>query len=128
MLTTLFQIFLGISIIIILYSFYRYYKSPKRQFNKAKRSNKYFLLDDYDNPSLNLQVSYQGCHFEGEKHLGIVNNAYKVILINMSIHDEVELRGLAQKDLLFIEDNIHEYYPDAKIKWLHPINYLIIRE
>lgn len=128
MVTKLFQIFVVISIMIILYSFYRYYKSQKRQFNKAKRLNKYYLLDNYENTHTNMHVSYQGCHFEGEKHLGVANNAYKVIKINMSVRDKIELRGLSQKDLLLIEGKIHERYPHAGIQWLHPINYLITDE
>lgn len=125
MVTTLFQIFLLISIMIILYSFYRYLKSKERQFNKAQRLNKYYFLDNSANANFNFHITYQGSHFEGEKQLGITNNAYKVIQINMNVKDKIELRGLSKDDLLFLEEKIHNHYPDATIKWLHPINYLV---
>lgn len=124
MVTTLFQIFLVISIMIILYAFFRYFRSAERQLTKAIRLSKYFLLDDYDNVNINLRIAYKGCLFEGEKHLGIANDAYKVIRINMSVYDKFELRGINHEDLLYLEEKIHEHYPHAMIKWLHPISYL----
>lgn len=125
MLIVLFRIFILIAIVILLYTAHQYYHNPQRKLRKARRNNSFFFLDQANNSKKNLQFVYEGCLFEGEKYLGTTDESFDVVNIHISVQDRTELLGFTKQDLIYLEKEIHKYYPHALIDWKHPINQLL---
>ena len=121
----LFQVFILISVAILLYTLYQYYHNPQRRLLKAQKLNKYFYLDEQNNSKKNLQIVYQGCLFEGEKYLGIAEDSFEVVNIHIIVRNPLDLKGITREDLAFLEQEILASYPHAAIEWIHPINQLV---
>src|SRR5690625_3804446 len=125
MIIYLFRIFIAIALLIFVYTAHQYYHNPQRKLRKAKRNRTFFLLDDSRNTKQNIQLVYKGCAFEGEKYVGTTEKSFDVVNINMIVHDPLELIGFTRDDLDYLEREIHKAYPNAHVKWKHPINRLL---
>ncbi|ASN05040.1 sigma-w pathway protein ysdB [Virgibacillus necropolis] len=126
MIIILFRILLLIAIILLVYTFYQYYRSPKRKLNIAKANNDFYFLDQQDNNKKNIQFVYKGCSFEGEKYLGTTEQAFEVVDIHVFVCESMELKGFTRDDLYFLEKEMLIRYPYAKIEWKHPVNKLVL--
>jgi|SRR5699024_993774 len=120
-----FQVLLIIATCFLLYGFFNYLRSDERKLLKAKNKNKYYLIDDSENVQKNLRFVYKGCLFEGEKYIGSRGNQFVVANIDISVHDQLELKGISKVDLSFLEEKIKGIYPNASIHWKHPISVLL---
>lgn len=126
MIIILFRILILISIILLVYTFYQYYRNPKRKLHVAKANNDFYFLDESDNTKKNFQIAYKGCSFEGEKYLGATEQAFDVVDIHVFVHESTELKGFSREDLYFLEKEILERYPYSKIQWKHPVDKLVL--
>ena len=112
----------------IIYLFYRgisFLMDPKRKLDEAVEKNSYYFYDDIKNVRKNFFITYKGALFEGEKYLGTTKDSFEVVSIFMWVKDTMTLQGLTKEDFLFIENEIHMNYPDAKISWKNPIEKLM---
>ncbi|ASK63007.1 sigma-w pathway protein ysdB [Virgibacillus phasianinus] len=126
MIIILFRILIVAAIILLVYTFYQYYRNPKRKLHIAKANNEFYFLDEPDNSKKNLLFVYKGCSFEGEKYLGTTEQAFEVVNIHVFVHEPMELKGFTRDDLYFLEKEILTRYPYSKIEWKHPVNELVL--
>lgn len=126
MIIMLFRILILISIILLIYTFYQYYRNPKRKLQIAKEHHDFYFLDESGNSKKNFQLVYKGCSFEGEKYLGTTDQAFDVVDIHVFVHEPMDLRGLTRDDLYFLEKEILTRYPYSKIEWKHPVSELVL--
>lgn len=126
MIIILFRILILISIILLVYTFYQYYRNPKRKLQIAKTNHDFYFLDEPDNSKKNFQFVYKGCSFEGEKYLGTTEQAFDVVDIHVYVQEPMELKGLTRQDLYFLEKEILTRYPYSKIEWKHPVDKLVL--
>lgn len=126
MIVILFRILLLIALILLVYTFYQYYRNPKRKLNIAKSTNDFYFWDEPGNSKKNFRFVYKGCSFEGEKYLGTTEQAFEVVTIHVFVHNAMELKGFTRDDLYFLEKEILTRYPYSKIEWKHPVNKLIL--
>ncbi len=112
----------------IIYLFYRgisFLMDPKRKLDEAVEKNTYYFYDDVKNVRKNFFISYKGALFEGEKYLGTTKDSFEVVSIFVWVKDTMTLQGMTKEDFLFLENEIHMNYPDAKISWKNPIEKLM---
>ncbi|KPH73920.1 sigma-w pathway protein ysdB [Oceanobacillus caeni] len=126
MIVILFRILILIAIAFLIYTWIEYTRNPERQLKIAKQSNHFYMVDEANNSKKNLKLVYKGCVFEGEKYIGVVDDSFEVVDIDISIRDPFDLKGFTREDLYFLENEILIRYPHAKIKWKHPINEILI--
>lgn len=126
MIIILFRILLLIAIILLVYTFYEYYRNPKRKMQIAKKNQGFYFWDDRENSKKNFKFVHKGCSFEGEKYLGTTEQAFDVVTIHVFVHEPMELKGFTRDDLYFLEKEILIRYPHASIEWKHPVNKLIL--
>ncbi|MBM4762509.1 sigma-w pathway protein ysdB [Bacillus sp. B15-48] len=117
----IFRLFLFAAIIFILYRMVKYLVNPKRKLEIAHDQKRFYLLDDPENVRKNFLLTYKGVMFEGEKYLGTTEYAFEVVSIFIWAKNTAALKGLSYEDFIFIEDQIHETYPGAKISWKSPV-------
>lgn len=127
MIVILFRILLVIAAILVFYTIFQYCRNPKRKLHLAKKRNEFFVLDDMANSKKNLQFVYNGCLFEGEKYLGTTERSFDVVTIQVFVPEPAELKGITRDDLYFLEKEINQLYPYAKIDWKYPIGKLLER-
>ncbi|MCA1056395.1 sigma-w pathway protein ysdB [Rossellomorea aquimaris] len=114
-----------ILIVLIIYLFYRSFKyivDPKRKLELAQEQKRFYFLDDQENVRKNFHLTYKGVLFEGEKYLGTTEKAFEVVSIFVWTNNASSLQGLRLEDFHYLQDEIHERYPNAKIDWKSPIN------
>lgn len=128
MVVVLFRILIIISLILIAYTCFQYFRNPGRRLNLAKTTNEFFFLDEPNSSMKNIQFVYKGCSFEGEKYLGATEEAFEVVDIHIVVHNPMELQGLTREDLYFLEQEILIRYPYATVKWKHPISKLLLTD
>ncbi|WP_394188451.1 sigma-w pathway protein ysdB [Paenisporosarcina quisquiliarum] len=112
----------------IIYLFYRgisFLMDPKRKLDEAVEKNSYYFYDDIKNVRKNFFITYKGALFEGEKYLGTTKDSFEVVSIFVWVKDTMTLQGMTKEDFLFLENEIHMNYPDAKISWKNPIENLM---
>ncbi|MBU0905676.1 MAG: sigma-w pathway protein ysdB [Planococcaceae bacterium] len=112
----------------IIYLFYRgisFLMDPKRKLDEAVEKNTYYFYDDIKNVRKNFFITYKGALFEGEKYLGTTKDSFEVVSIFVWVKDTMTLQGMTKEDFLFLENEIHMNYPDAKISWKNPIEKLM---
>ena len=126
MLVLLFRILILLAIILLVYTWVEYLRSPERQVRIAKELNNFYFVDEPSNSKKNLQFVYKGCLFEGEKYLGTTEHSFEVLNIHVTVRDPVELNGFTRDDIYFLENELLIRYPHAKIQWKHPINKLLL--
>lgn len=115
-------------IAFIIYFFYRgisFLMDPKRKLDEAVEKNSYYFYDDIKNVRKNFFITYKGALFEGEKYLGTTKDSFEVVSIFVWVKDTMTLQGMTKEDFLFLENEIHMNYPDAKISWKNPIEKLM---
>ena len=95
--------------------------NPKRKLELAYEQWNFYFLDDANNVRKNFLLTYKGALFEGEKYLGTTEESFDVISIFIWPHNITELKGFVRKDFQFIEEEITQRYPNAKIDWKSPI-------
>src|SRR5690625_457371 len=124
MIVIMFRILLLMALVILFYTILQYLKNPQRRLEIAKSSNDFYFVDEANNSKKNLQFVYRGCLFEGEKYLGTTEESFNVVNIHIFVHDPSELLGITKDELTFLEEEIHNHYPHAKVNWKHPIDQL----
>lgn len=128
MVIILFRILIILAIAFIFLAALQYVRSPQRKIQKAKDMQSFYFLDEPEDNKKNLQFTYKGCLFEGEKYLGTTETAFEVVNIHITVQRPIELRGITKTDLAFLEEEIISKYPYATVTWKHPINQLIEHE
>jgi len=118
----LFAAILGFIIFSVRYLFH-----PKRKLEWAHEKKRTFLMDDRQDVRKNFLLTYKGVMFEGEKHLGMTENAFTITRIFVWVRDPSRLNGLEKEDFFECEMLIHQHYPQAKIEWKSPIRELFSR-
>jgi hypothetical protein len=121
-------IFRIVLFLLIIYLFYRCFKfivNPKRKLELAQEQKKFYFFDDQDNVRKNFFITYKGVLFEGEKYLGTTEDSFEVVSIFVWTNNVSSLKGLSLKDFYYIEGEIRERYPKAKIDWKSPIKELL---
>ncbi|MBY7143199.1 sigma-w pathway protein ysdB [Virgibacillus sp. NKC19-3] len=126
MIVILFRVLILIALGLLVYTVIQYIRNPQRRLRIAKESNTFYFVDELEDSKKNLQFTYKGCLFEGEKYLGTTEEAFEVVNVHVTVRDPLELRGLTREDLYFLEREILIRYPYAKIEWKHPINQLLL--
>jgi hypothetical protein len=110
---------------LIIYLFYRsikYIIDPKRKLELAQEQKRFYFLDDQENVRKNFYVTYKGVLFEGEKYLGTTEKSFEVVSIFVWANNISSLKGLGYDDFHYVQNEIRERYPNAKIDWKSPIN------
>jgi cbb3-type cytochrome oxidase subunit 3 len=120
-----FRILLLALILFLVYYLIKYIFNPKRKLELAQEQKKYYFFDDQNNVRKNFLLTYKGVLFEGEKYLGTTSDAFEVVSIFIWPRNLASLKGLSKDDFLFIEENVREQYPTAKIDWKSPIKELL---
>lgn len=128
MLVLLFRILILIAIILLVYTWIEYLRSPERKMRIAKELKSFYFLDEPNNSKKNLQFVYKGCVFEGEKYLGIAEDSFEVLNIHVTVRDSLELNGFTREDIYFMENELLLRYPHAKVEWKYPINKLLLTD
>lgn len=126
MLVLLFRILILFAIILLVYTWISYLRSPERKMRIAKDLNQFYLTDEPNNSKKNLRFVYRGCTFEGEKYVGIAEDSFEVTNIHVSVCNPMDLKGITREDLYFLENELLIRYPYAKVEWKHPIDQLLI--
>ena len=123
-----------IRFLILFLIFYLLYRSvkfiidPKRKIELAQEQRRFYFLDDQDNVRKNFHVTYKGVLFEGEKYLGTTENAFEVVSIFVWTKNVSSLKGLTFEDFQYLQNEINERYPNAKIDWKSPIKEFLHKE
>jgi hypothetical protein len=113
---------------LIIYLFYRslkYIIDPKRKLELAQEQKRFYFLDDQENVRKNFYVTYKGVLFEGEKYLGTTEDSFEVVSIFVWVNNVSSLKGMGCEDFHYVQNEIKERYPKAKIDWKSPINELM---
>jgi hypothetical protein len=113
---------------LIIYLFYRsikYIIDPKRKLELAQEQKRFYFLDDQENVRKNFYVTYKGVLFEGEKYLGTTEDSFEVVSIFVWVNNVSSLKGLGYEDFQYVQNEIKERYPKAKIDWKSPIHELM---
>nr|WP_299089582.1 sigma-w pathway protein ysdB [uncultured Metabacillus sp.] len=114
-------------ICFLIYSGLKYYFNPKRKLKLAHEQKQFFLLDEKD-VRKNFLITYKGVYFEGEKYVGTAPNTFEVISILIWTNSIHKLHELTREDLSYIEQQVKEKYPVAKIEWKSPIKEELIKK
>ncbi|WP_064092574.1 hypothetical protein [Rossellomorea aquimaris] len=123
-----------IRFLILFLIFYLLYRSvkfiidPKRKIELAQEQRRFYFLDDQDNVRKNFHVTYKGVLFEGEKYLGTTENSFEVVSIFVWTKNVSSLKGLTFEDFQYLQNEINERYPNAKIDWKSPIKEFLHKE
>jgi len=120
----LFCILILIALALLVYTGIQYSRRPEKHYQQAKETGDFFLLNDKNEDT--IQFIYKGCRFEGEKHLGTVENAFEIVRIHISVQNPSNLDGFTREDIYFLESEILLYYPHAAIEWRRPIDELLL--
>jgi hypothetical protein len=112
-------------LVLIIYLFYRsikYIIDPKRKLELAQEQKRFYFLDDQENVRKNFYITYKGVLFEGEKYLGTTEKSFEVVSIFVWANNISSLKGLGYEDFHYVQNEIKERYPNAKIDWKSPIH------
>ncbi len=112
-------------IIYLLYRCVKYILNPKRKLELAKEQRRFYFLDDQENVHKNFHVTYKGVLFEGEKYMGSTDHSFDVVSIFVWAENIATLKGLNTEDFHYVQNEIKERYPAAKIDWKSPIHELL---
>lgn len=127
MLVLILRFLFFVAIFSLLILAVRYMFHPKRKLELAHEKGRPYLLDDGRDVRKNFLLTYKGVMFEGEKHLGMTEDAFTVTRIFIWVRDPARLNGLYKEDFFECEMMIRQRYPHAKIEWKSPIRELISR-
>ncbi|MCA1063644.1 sigma-w pathway protein ysdB [Rossellomorea sp. AcN35-11] len=109
-------------ILYLLYRSVKYIMDPKRKLELAQEQKRFYFLDDQENVRKNFHITYKGVLFEGEKYLGTTDTSFEVVSIFVWSTKPSSLKGLSQEDFHYLENEIKERYPNAKLDWKSPIH------
>jgi hypothetical protein len=121
------RILLFLIVLLLAYYGWRYLTHPKRKLELAQEKHRTYLLDDAGNVRKNFLLTHKGALFEGEKHLGMTDEAFRITRIFIWVRDPAQLHGLSKDDFYELEQLILERYPAAIIEWKSPIREFIKR-
>ncbi|MFB5662947.1 sigma-w pathway protein ysdB [Alteribacillus sp. HJP-4] len=110
-----------IALIILVYAVVKYFLNPKRKLELAHEKKNFYFLDDPKDVRKNFLITYKGVMFEGEKYLGTTDKAFDIVSVAVWVKNKDRLQGMQREDFVFLENEIHHYYPDADIDWKSPI-------
>ncbi len=108
-------------IVYLLYRSVKYIMDPKRKLELAQEQKRFYFLDDQENVRKNFHVTYKGVLFEGEKYLGATEESFEVVSIFVWSTNISSLKGFTQEDFQYLQNEIRERYPNAKLDWKSPI-------
>ncbi len=108
-------------IVYLLYRSVKYIMDPKRKLELAQEQKRFYFLDDQENVRKNFHVTYKGVLFEGEKYLGATEESFEVVSIFLWSTNISSLKGFTQEDFQYLQNEIRERYPNAKLDWKSPI-------
>ncbi|WP_371932669.1 sigma-w pathway protein ysdB [Bacillus carboniphilus] len=80
--------------IFFIYTAFKYILNPKRKLDLSQEQKRYYLLDNREHVQKNMQLTYKGALFEGEKYLGTTEQSFEVISIFIWCKKEEQLQGL----------------------------------
>jgi len=109
-------------ILYLLYRSVKYIIDPKRKLELAQEQKRFYFLDDQENVRKNFHITYKGVLFEGEKYLGATEKSFEVVSIFVWSKNISSLKGLTQEDFQYLQNEIKERYPNAKLDWKSPIH------
>ncbi|KAA0563581.1 sigma-w pathway protein ysdB [Rossellomorea aquimaris] len=109
-------------ILYLLYRSVKYIIDPKRKLELAQEQKRFYFLDNQENVRKNFHVTYKGVLFEGEKYLGATEKSFEVVSIFVWSKNISSLKGLTQEDFQYLQNEIKERYPNAKLDWKSPIH------
>ncbi|BCB05080.1 sigma-w pathway protein ysdB [Bacillus sp. KH172YL63] len=109
-------------ILYLLYRSVKYIMNPKRKLELAQEQKRFYFLDDQDNVRKNFHVTYKGVLFEGEKYLGSTETSFEVVSIFVWTKNIASLKGLTKDDFEYLQQEIKERYPNAKLDWKSPVH------
>lgn len=125
---TLFYIITIIAIILLCYTVFKYFNHPRRKLLKAKHEEEFYLFDHFNDVNKNIEFTYKGCLFAGEKYLGYAENKFRVVSLQVTVSNPVELLGITKNDLSILEEKLHLHYPNIDIIWKYPINQILVKQ
>ncbi|KKI91763.1 sigma-w pathway protein ysdB [Bacillus sp. SA1-12] len=114
-------------ICFLLYSGLKYYFNPRRKLKLAHEQKQFFFLDEKD-VRKNFLITYKGVYFEGEKYVGTAPNSFEVFSILIWTNSIHRLKEITREDICYIEQQVKEKYPDARIEWKSPIKEELMRK
>nr|WP_295969934.1 sigma-w pathway protein ysdB [uncultured Bacillus sp.] len=112
-------------ILFLIYRIIKFILNPKRKLELAHEQKRYYFLDDPNNVRKNFFLTYKGVLFEGEKYLGTTDTSFDVVSIFLWPHNVAALKGFVREDFQFIEQKVHEHYPQASLDWKSPVKEFI---
>jgi hypothetical protein len=128
MIVLLLRLLLIALILFLVYTGFKYLFNPKRKLELAHDQKQFYVLDDKENVRKNFLLTYKGVLFEGEKYLGTTTNAFEVVSIFIWAQSTNKLQGLTLEDFSFIENQLKQRYPYAKVDWKSPIKELLVKK
>lgn len=119
-----------LKIAIIFTIFYFLYKGakrflhPARKLQSSRKHKQFFLLDEKHNARKNFTLTYKGLLFEGEKYSRNEEDSEAICSIFISADSPANTDSLTQADLLYMEEQIKQHYPEAEVEWEEPLQSL----
>src|SRR5690625_1888271 len=109
----LLRVLIFVALIILIYTIVKYILNPKRKLELAHEKKQFYFFDDPKDVRKNFFITYKGVMFEGEKFLGMTDQAFDVVSVSIWVKQKDKLKGLHIKDFIFLEKEIHQHYPEA---------------
>lgn len=117
----LFRILLLALLVYFIYMAVKFYSNPKRRLKLAQSKENFYFFDEQKNTRKNLQLTYKGVLFEGEKHIPSKDHPLFIHTIFVWTEAPEKLSGFSADDFEEVEKRVLERYPNCKIDWDQPI-------
>ncbi|MBY8913213.1 sigma-w pathway protein ysdB [Bacillus sp. YC2] len=117
----LFRILLLVLLVYFIYMAVKFYSNPKRRLKLAQSKENFYFFDEQKNTRKNLQLTYKGVLFEGEKHIPSKDHPLFIHTIFVWTEAPEKLNGFSADDFEEVEKKVLERYPNCKIDWDQPI-------
>ncbi len=101
----------------------RYVRNPKRKLMQAKEQNEFYVVDEAENVRKNLELTYKGVLFEGEKYIN-----EQIFSITMLLKNPDQLNDLTHEDIRLVSAKVSTSYPKAIISWKSPVREFLKNE
>lgn len=118
---TVLRIVLLALLIYFIYMGVKFYANPKRRLRLAQSKENFYFIDEQKNTRKNLQLTYKGVLFEGEKHIPSKDHPLFIHTIFVWIENPEKLNRFSAGDFEEVEKKVLERYPNCKIDWDQPI-------
>ncbi|AHZ16902.1 sigma-w pathway protein ysdB [Bacillus velezensis] len=118
---TVLRIVLLALLIYFIYMCIKFYANPKRRLRLAQSKENFYFIDEQKNTRKNLQLTYKGVLFEGEKHIPSKDHPLFIHTIFVWTENPEKLNRFSAGDFEEVEKKVLERYPNCKIDWDQPI-------